>query len=133
MIAKKRPRKQKGAPADDVALAKLRPRHSHNSGDVGGRDVIMSTGDAHVGSSVSQIGVYTHPQYLNFRAKMSREVTGMAKAGHQKWQNSDVWQINDTNSMIPISQNVNSPGKVNSVYSSSLWLTEVSHRRRPSS
>ena len=59
MIAKKRPRKQKGAPADDVALAKLRPRHSHSSDNVGGRDVIMSTEDTHVGSSVSQIGVYS--------------------------------------------------------------------------
>ena len=66
VIAKKRPRKPKGAPADDVALAKLRPRHSHNSGDVGGRDVIMSTEDAHVGSSVSHISVYMHPQHLNF-------------------------------------------------------------------
>ena len=56
VTAKKRPRKPKGAPADDVALAKLRPRHSHNSGDVGERDVIMSTeGDTHVGSSGSQI------------------------------------------------------------------------------
>jgi len=57
VIAKKRPRKPKGAHADDVALAKLRPRHSYNSGDIGGRDVIMSTENTHVGSSGSQIGV----------------------------------------------------------------------------
>ena len=66
MIVKKRPRKQKGAPADDVALAKLRPRHSHSSGNVGGRDVIMSTEDTHVGSSDSQIGMYIHPYHLDF-------------------------------------------------------------------
>jgi len=46
---------------------------------------------------------------------MSREVTGKAKAGHQKSQHSDVGQMNNTNSKIPISQNVNTPGKVNSV------------------
>jgi spore coat protein U-like protein len=57
-----------------------------------------------------------------------RKVTGKAKAGHQKWQNSDFGQMNDTNSKIPISQNVNIQGNVNSVYSSSPWLTEVSHR-----
>lgn len=63
----KRPRKPKGAPADDVALAKLRPRHSHNSGDIGGRDVIMSTEeDTHDGSSGLRVGVYIHPQYLDF-------------------------------------------------------------------
>ena len=66
MIVKKRPRKQKGAPADDIALAKLRPRHSLNSDSVGGRDDIVSTGDTHVGSSVSQIGMYIHPQHLDF-------------------------------------------------------------------
>ena len=66
MIAKKRPRKQKGAPADDVALAKLRPRHSHSSDNVGGRDVIMFSEDIRVGSSVSQIGMYIHPQHLDF-------------------------------------------------------------------
>ncbi|KIJ97003.1 hypothetical protein K443DRAFT_124211 [Laccaria amethystina LaAM-08-1] len=95
VIAMKRPRKPKGAPADDVALAKLRPSHSHS--DVGGRDVIMSTEDTHVGSSGSQI------------AKIPREVTGKAKAGHRKRQNSDAGQMNDTNSKIPISQNVNTP------------------------
>ena len=67
MIVKKRPRKQKGAPADDVALAKLRPRHSHNSGAFGGRDVIMSIAeDSHVGPNGSQIGAYIHPQHLDF-------------------------------------------------------------------
>jgi hypothetical protein len=64
VIAKKRPRKPKGAPADDVALAKLRPSHSHS--DVGGRDVITSTEATHVGSSGSEIGVYVHPQHLDF-------------------------------------------------------------------
>ena len=43
-----------------LALAKLRPRHSHSSDNVGGRDVVMSTEDTHVGSSVSQIGMYIH-------------------------------------------------------------------------
>lgn len=67
---KKRPRKQKGAPADDVALARLRPRHSHNLGDIGGRDVIMSSHEeAYVGSSSSQI------------------ITGKVKARHQKLEN----------------------------------------------
>ena len=56
---------------------------------------------------------------------------GKPKAGHQKSQNWNVGQMKDTNSRIPVSQNVNTSGKVNSIYSSSLWLTEVSHRRRP--
>jgi hypothetical protein len=51
VVDKKRPRKLKGAPADDVVLAELRPRHSHTSGDLGGRDVIMFTEEhTHVGS-----------------------------------------------------------------------------------
>jgi hypothetical protein len=67
VIAQKQPRKPKGAPADDVARAKLRPKHSYNTGDIGGRDVIMSTQeDTHVGSSGSHIGVYMHPEHLDF-------------------------------------------------------------------
>jgi hypothetical protein len=48
-------------------------------------------------------------------------------------KNSDAGQMNDINSKISISQNVNTPGKVNSVYSSCPWPTEVSNRCRPSS
>ncbi|EDR07542.1 uncharacterized protein LACBIDRAFT_298543 [Laccaria bicolor S238N-H82] len=89
---KKRPRKQKGAPPDDVALAKLRPRHSHNLGDIGGRDVIMSTEEeTYVGSHGSQT------------------VTGKAIVGHQQWQNSNVGQINDKNSKMPNFENANTP------------------------
>ena len=66
VIVKKRPRKQKGAPADDVALAKLRPRHSHSFDNVGGRDVIMSTEDTHVRPNCSQIGMYLHLYHLDF-------------------------------------------------------------------